>query len=214
VLRYGAKMFMLSLLSSLLFACNNNTEYKVPFYADASYTPIWKIDAQEKGNLTRIAPFRFTNQYGQTFSSEDVKGKVYLANFFFTTCKGICPKMTNNIKKIYQHFEGNPNVLFLSHSVTPEIDSVAKLKEYADANGINTPQWELLTGKATEIYSLARKSYFVEEANGLSKDSTEFLHTENIVLIDKDGHIRGLYNGTIALDAERAIEDINELLKE
>ncbi|KAA5537008.1 SCO family protein [Taibaiella lutea] len=205
---------MLSLLSSLLLACSNTAEYKVPFYTDASYTPIWKIDAQAKNNLNHIAPFRFTNQYGRTFSSEDLKGKIYLANFFFTTCKGICPKMTNNIKKIYQHFEGNPRVLFLSHSVTPEIDSVAKLKAYADANDIHTPQWELLTGKATEIYNLARKSYFVEEANGLSKDSTEFLHTENIVLVDKDGHIRGLYNGTIALDAERAIEDIDALLQE
>jgi protein SCO1 len=85
---------------------------------------------------------------------------------------------------------------------------------YADANGIKAPQWELLTGKASDIYNLARKSYFVEEANGLSKDSTEFLHTENIVLIDKDGHIRGLYNGTVALDAERAMQDIDELLKE
>jgi len=206
---------MLSLLSSLLWACNGNVkEYKVPFYADASYTPIWKITHRAKDTLTRIAPFSFTNQYGQAFSSENVKGKIYLANFFFTTCKGICPKMTNNIMKVYRHFEGNANVLFLSHSVTPEIDSVAKLKAYADENGIRTSQWELLTGNATEIYSLARKSYFIEEANGLSKDSTEFLHTENIVLVDREGHIRGLYNGTIALDAERAIEDIEALLKE
>ena len=205
---------MLSLLSSCLFSCSNTKQYKVPFYADASYTPIWKINEQSKDTLHTIAAFSCTNQDGNTFSDKDVKNKVYLANFFFTSCKGICPKMTNNVKKVYDHFKGNKNISFLSFSVTPEIDSVPKLREFASLYNLQTPQWQLLTGSQTAIYNLARKSYFVEEADGLSKDSTEFLHTENLVLIDKQGHIRGLYNGTIALEATRIIADMDLLLKE
>jgi protein SCO1/2 len=186
----------------------------VPFYADPSYTPIWKLSASSKNSLHTIAAFSFTNQDGTMFSNQDVKHKIYLANFFFTTCHGICPKMTNNVKKVYTHFKGNKDVLFLSYSVTPEIDSVPKLRAFAAIYNIQTPQWQLLTGAQSAIYDLARKSFYVEEADGLSKDSTEFLHTENLVLIDKQGHIRGLYNGTIQLEADRIIADVDVLLGE
>lgn len=212
--RFGAKLFMLSLLSSCLLSCSNTKRYEVPFYADAGFTPVWEISGAAKDTLHRVVAFTVTNQDGETFSDEDVKNKVYLANFFFTTCKGICPKMTRNIQKVYEHFKGNTGIQFLSFSVTPEIDSVPKLREFAALYDIQTPQWQLLTGNQSTIYNLARKSYFVEEADGLSKDSTEFLHTENLVLIDKQGHIRGLYNGTIPLEAARIIADMDLLLKE
>lgn len=197
-----------------MISCGKTTESNVPFYNTAGYAPIWHITQKSKDSLHRIPFFKLTDQNGTLVSTEDVKGKIYLANFFFTSCKGICPKMTQNIKKVYDHFQGNDQVAFLSYSVTPEIDSIAKLRQFASANGIKGTQWHLLTGNVTEIYNLARKGYFVEEADGLSKDSTEFLHTENIVLVDGDGHLRGLYNGTLPVEAERMITDINLLLKE
>ena len=122
--------------------------------------------------------------------------------------------MATNLKLVYDHFLNNPDVLFISHSVTPERDSVPVLNKYAADRGINTHQWHFITGNKNEIYTLARKSYFVEQEIGFAKDSTEFLHTENFILVDRNGHIRGIFNGTQAIEADRIIADINDLLKE
>lgn len=118
------------------------------------------------------------------------------------------------MKQVFEQFKGNKNVLFLSHSVTPERDSVRKLYEYARRNNILSKQWHLVTGNKSEIYDIARKGYFIEEEMGLSKTTTQFLHTENFVLIDQKGHIRGLYNGTLEAEVPRIIDDINYLIKE
>lgn len=216
MLRCGTIAFTVSLIASLLLASCNSSEPKitVPYYTEASFTPKWETPEASQGKDYRVASFSFTDQHGQNFSSKNVAGKIYLANFFFTSCKGICPKMLANMKKVSDHFKNNKDVLFLSHSVTPEMDSVARLYRYAADNGITTPQWHLLTGSVSDIYSMARQSYFVEEADGLSKDNTEFLHTENMVLVDQSGHLRGLYNGTVAVEVPRIIADINSLLQE
>lgn len=186
----------------------------MPYYTDATFTPSWEMPGTGRASDHHVGSFGFTDQYGKKFGSKNVSGKIYLANFFFTSCKGICPKMLVNMKKVSDHFKGNTNVLFLSHSVTPEMDSVAVLHRYAEDNNIVNPQWHLLTGDVNAIYHMARTQYFIEEADGLSKDSTEFLHTENIVLVDQHGRLRGLYYGTMASETPRIIDDINALLEE
>ncbi len=114
--------------------------------------------------------------------------------------------------KVAETFEGNKNVMFISHSVTPDIDSVAVLKKYAEEHHINAMQWHLVTGDKNEIYELARQSYFAEREIGFQNSTNEFLHTEHFILVDGDGHIRGIYNGTLELEADRLIEDIKNLL--
>ena len=213
--RFGLTACIVSLIANLLFvSCNKPASVTVPYYTDASFTPLWEKPATENPQDHHIAAFRFTDQHGNGISNQSVTGKIYLANFFFTSCKGICPKMLVNMKKVSDHYKNNKEVLFLSHSVTPERDSVFRLWQYAMDNSIYNAQWHLLTGNVNNIYRLARKSYFVEEAEGLSKDNTEFLHTENIVLVDQDGHLRGLYNGTLATEVTRIIADIDALLEE
>ncbi|WP_411273972.1 SCO family protein [Daejeonella sp.] len=183
-------------------------------YNEASFTPLWSLDKIGPGKLHTIAPFRMINQSNDAITEKNLKGKITLVNFFFTACQSVCPKMKNTMKKVHSNFEDNSRVLFLSYSVTPENDTVEKLAEYARSNGIPGKQWNLLTGDKTEIYKLARKSYFIEEEPGLSKSVRQFLHTENLVLIDGEGHIRGLYNGTLEAEEPRISEDILGLLKD
>jgi protein SCO1/2 len=195
----------------MLTACSTN-EQEVPFYNSPDFTPLWLSDKTfTPDTLHRIASFSFTDQKNQTVTNETFKKKIYVANFFFTVCPSICPRMTANLQEVAKAFKSDSNVLFISHSVTPEIDSVAKLNEYAKENGIDASQWHLITGKVDDIYSLARQSYFVEEEIGFTRDNKEFLHTEHFILVDEDGHIRGLYNGTLELEAQRLIEDIRLL---
>lgn len=198
-----------------LSACTQQHKNTLPYYNTPDFSPIWADE--EKVNidtLHTIATFSFTNQNGQEVSNKTLEGKIYAANFFFTTCGSICPKMTNNLQAVADSFAGNEKVNIVSYSVTPQTDDVATLKHYEGQNNINGKQWQLLTGDASKIYTLARKSYFAEEEPGYNKDSTEFLHTEHCILVDKKGHIRGVYNATIKLEIKRLIEDIGILLNE
>ena len=185
-------------------------EAKIPHYNTPDLTPVWQADKA----IHTIADFQFTDQLGNSISNKDLDGKIYVANFFFTMCPGICPKLKNNIQLVADTFKSNQNIQFISHSVTPYIDSVPKLKEYADMHGIDAGQWHLVTGDKGEIYTIARRSYFAEDEPGFNKDSTDFLHTERVVLVDKHRHIRGVYNGTVKLEMNRLIDDIHLLLKE
>jgi protein SCO1/2 len=192
-------------------ACST-TEQEVPFYSSPDFTPLWLSSGSfNPDTLHKINTFSFINQNSQTITSETFKNKIYVANFFFTICPSICPRMTANLQKVAEAFKDDPNVLFISHSVTPEIDSVQKLQEYGDEHGIDATRWHLITGKTEDIYTLARQSYFVEEEIGFTRDNKEFLHTEHFILVDEQGHIRGLYNGTLELEAERLIKDIRLL---
>ncbi|MBC8051629.1 MAG: SCO family protein [Sphingobacteriaceae bacterium] len=210
---YGKILLLLLLISSSLNSCKSADEENVPYYNDANFTPFWAPTVEDKANLHKIGAFSFTNQYGREVSNQNFKGKVYLASFFFTSCPSICPKLTNTMKMVFDNFKGNKNVLFLSHSVTPDIDSVSRLYDYAKENQILSKQWHLVTGDKSEIYNIARKGYFIEQETGLTKLSGQFLHTENFVLIDADGHIRGIYNGTLEAEVPRIIEDINFLIR-
>jgi protein SCO1/2 len=202
---------------SLLVSCAAKKETsRLPYYNTPEFTPEFfsaQKDAEHKIRHT-IGSFSMTDQHGKQITQKDVEGKIHVANFIFTSCGSICPVMTSNLKPVQNSFMNNPDVVILSYSVTPWIDSVAKLKIYADKNDITSPNWHLLTGNKGEIYNLARQSYFAEEDLGFSKDSTDFLHTEHILLIDRGKRIRGIYNGTLPLETEQLIKDINELLKE
>ena len=207
--------FIVPLLITACMSEHNTGLQSLPYYNKADFTAIWPADQNLSiDTIHKVQSFSFTDQNNQIINNQTVSGKIYVANFFFTACGGICPKMIDNMKIAADTFARNNDIVFLSHSVTPEKDSISVLKTYAKLHDINNPNWHLLTGKIVDIDNIARQSYFIEKLPGLSKDSTEFLHTENMVLIDRKGHIRGLYKGTLALDANRLIEDINILLKE
>ncbi len=205
------------LLSVVFTGCfSKEKAAKLPYYNTPDFTPQFinsEKEAGEKINHT-INPFLFTDQNGKQVTEKYVEGKIHVANFIFTSCGSICPVMTKHMKLLQQEFKDSEDVVMLSYSVTPWIDSVNRLKKYAENNQITSPNWHLLTGSKAEIYTLARQSYFAEEDLGFSKDSTDFLHTEHILLVDKTKRIRGIYNGTLQLEAEQLIKDIKVLMKE
>jgi protein SCO1/2 len=186
----------------------------LPYYNEASFTPKW-IDAKSDQLKTfhKITDFSFTNQDGENITQKIFKDKMYVTDFFFTTCPGICPMMTKNMTLVQEEFKDDNDVLMLSHSVTPTIDSVAQLKKYALDKGVLN-NWHLVTGDKKEIYDLGRKFYFVEEDLGEPKGLDDFLHTENFVLVDKNKHIRGIYNGLNKNSVMQLIADIKTLKKE
>jgi protein SCO1/2 len=184
----------------------------LPYYSDESFTPHWLTpNSTEEKSFHKIPDFTMVNQLGETVSQKTFDDKIYIADFFFTTCPGICLKMTGNMVKVQEAFKDDPEVLLLSHSVTPSIDSVPVLKNYADKNGVLENKWHLVTGDKTEIYNLGRNQYFVENDLGVPKDINDFLHTENFLLVDKNKHIRGIYNGLNRASIAQLITDIKAL---
>ncbi|PRP67890.1 SCO family protein [Nonlabens agnitus] len=156
----------------------------------------------------KIAPFKLINQNGDTITQADYQNKIYVADFFFTTCPSICPVMTKNMTMLQEEFKNDPEVLLLSHSVTPEIDSVQVLREYADRKGVIDAKWNLVTGDRKQIYDLARKSYLAAKKNKYGGENA-MIHTENFLLVDKEGRLRGRsYDGTDEEDIKALIEDI------
>lgn len=167
---------------------------------------------QHKKKYHTIADFKLTNQNGQTITQDNYKDKIYVADFFFTTCQTICPIMTDQMHRIQEEILNDDEIMLLSHSVTPEIDSVEQLKRYAIEKGVNDNKWNLVTGDRKQIYDLARKSYLVVKHD----DSEDYgmVHTENFALIDKDRQIRGLYNGISPTSVDSLLQDIKKLKKE
>ena len=186
----------------------------LPYYNTPDFTPHFITAGEAATTITHhIADFSFTDQNNQTITQKSIEGKIHVANFFFTACGSICPMMMGNLKLAWDHLKTDTNIVFLSYSVTPWRDSVARLKKYADNIALQRP-WHLLTGNKAAIYELARRSYFAEEDFGYSRDSSEFLHTEHILLIDKQKRIRGIYNGTLQLETEQLAKDIAALKEE
>ncbi len=185
---------------------------RLPYYNTADFTPVWKT-GNATGPLHSIPAFSLTDQYNTVVDGNTLRGKIYIANFFFTSCGSICPVMTKNLLKVQRAFPADTGIAFLSHTVTPWIDSTARLRRYSDKYGMDR-RWHLVTGSKATIYQLARQAYFAEEAPGFYKDSTEFLHTEHVLLIDAGRHIRGVYNGTLELETDRLISDIRILKRE
>jgi protein SCO1/2 len=160
----------------------------------------------------KIGDFSFTNQNGKTITQKDYEGKIYVADFFFTTCGSICPVMSRNMIEVQKAFLNNPKVMLLSHSVTPDIDSVPVLKKYAIKHGVADSKWNLVTGDKKEIYTMASKSYLAVKL-GKPDELYDMVHTENFVLVDTKRRVRGFYDGTKKEDVQRLIEDINWLLE-
>lgn len=187
----------------------------LPYYNEATFTARWLAkDSDSLKDFHSVIDFSLVDQEGDTVTNDTFKDKIYVTNFFFTTCPGICPKMNANLNLIQKAFENDDEVLLLSHSVTPETDSVSVLKAYADKNNIIASKWHLVTGERSEIYNLGRKVYFAEEDLGKKKTDDDFLHTENFILVDKNKHIRGIYNGLNEQSVNQLIADINTLKKE
>jgi protein SCO1/2 len=187
---------------------------KLPIYNPADVNPELvdsTIQYVEKYHI--IGNFSFTNQNGKTITQKDYEGKIYVADFFFTTCGSICPKMTANMIDVQKAILHNPKVMLLSHTVTPEIDSVPVLKKYAEEKGIVDSKWNLVTGDKKEIYSLARKSYLAVKL-GKPDELYDMVHTENFVLVDAQKRVRGFYDGTKPAEIKRLIDDINWLCQE
>lgn len=212
--------FIFFLLSVSLFSCeqaqtNKSRVETLPFYNEATFTPHWfALEDEVLDTFHRVSEFKLLNQEGEIITEQTFKDKIYVVDFFFTICPGICPKMTANMGILQDEFLEDGDVLLLSHSVTPERDSVPVLKSYAENKGIFSSKWHLATGPQEEIYRLGREDYFVEEDLGLSKAKDDFLHTENFVLIDKNRHIRGIYNGLNKSAVRQLIADIYTLKRE
>ncbi len=166
--------------------------------------------------ISQVKHFSFINQDGQIVTEKDIQGKVVVVEYFFTTCKGICPRMNAHMKSIYEEFKDHPDFLILAHTSKPEEDSVARLKFYADSLKINTKKWYLLTGRKDSLYNMARTSYLIDDAqNIVNTIEDDFLHTQFFALVDKNGQVRGsVYDGLKKQEINQLKINIRLLLKE
>ena len=163
--------------------------------------------------ISFVRPFKFINQDGQPVTQENVKDKVFVAAYFFTTCKGICPRMNYNLKTVYEELKNEPDFLLLSHTCDPETDSVPQLKKYVDSLGVDTRKWIFLTGRKDSLYSMARLSYTIDDpANNVKSIDDDFLHTQFWALIDRNGDVRKIYDGLDDREVKKLIEDARKLL--
>ena len=209
--------FLIPLIALITAGCENPGAVTegLPFYDSPDFTPRWlSAESLERTSIHRIPDFTFINQNGDSVTQHHVDGKIYVADFIFTACPGICPKMAGNMSILQTAFRDDSEIVLLSHSVTPESDSVATLRAYADLQGAIDGKWHLLTGNRKAIYKIARTAYFADEDLGFQKNENDFLHTENFILVDHQRHIRGVYNGVMPADMNRLIEDIRLLKNE
>jgi protein SCO1/2 len=165
--------------------------------------------------INTVQPFSFTRHDGNQVSQVEIKNRVYVAEYFFTTCKGICPKMNKNMKEIYLQYKSNPQFLIISHTVDPENDSIPVLRRYADSLGAKTDNWWFVTGSKESLYKTARESYLLDDPKNSSVNIKEqFLHTQFFTLVDRQGRVRGIYDGIKKDEVKQLLTDINELLAE
>ncbi len=199
-LKYG--IFLVFMLR-----CKFNKQ-SLPYFDSYDFTPRWSsVDHA-------IPKFQLINQNGDTITNDDYNGKIYIADFFFTTCPGICPKLTKHMKILEDLYSNNDQIKFLSYTVMPWHDSVSVLNEYGKKYDIDSEKWNLLTGDKEEIYRVARDGYFADNSFKVQESVSNFIHTENFYLIDKKGKIRGVYNGTLEVEVERLKRHIITLEKE
>jgi protein SCO1/2 len=205
---------LFSIVTVSLFYNALKPQKTLPIYNPADVNPeLVDSTVQYVAKYHTIADFSFTNQNGKTITQKDYEGKIYVADFFFTTCGSICPIMTTNMIDVQKAFADNPKVMILSHTVTPEIDSVPVLKKYALEKGVIDSKWNLVTGDKKDIYRIARKSYLAVKL-GKPEELYDMVHTENFVLVDAERRVRGFYDGTKKEEVEKLIEDIQWLLTE
>ncbi|WP_269234004.1 SCO family protein [Flavobacterium flavigenum] len=203
-----------SAITITLFYFALKPQKTLPIYNPADVNPeLVDSTIQYKSKYHTIADFSFVNQNGDTITQKNYEGKIYVADFFFTTCGSICPKMTTNLADVQKAVLNNPKVMLLSHTVFPETDSIPVLKAYAIKHGVVDSKWNLVTGDKKEIYTMARKSYLAVKL-GRPDQLYDMVHTENFVLVDQKRRVRGFYDGTDKEDMKRLLEDIDFLSQE
>ncbi|TNJ45403.1 SCO family protein [Tamlana fucoidanivorans] len=211
--KFAIAFTIISIVIIALIYNTLNVYQPLPIYQPAMVsTELVDSTIQYKKKYHKIADFSLVNQNGNIITQEAYKDKIYVADFFFTTCQTICPIMTNHMADIQKEILNDDEVMLLSHSVTPDIDTVAQLRQYANKKGVNDEKWNLVTGDKKQIYELARKSYLAVKDNG-DGGPFDMIHTENFMLIDKKRQIRGFYDGTNSEDILRLLKDI-KILKE
>ena len=215
--KYRKFLVVLSVVSAIILILFYNALLpvkKLPVYQPAMVNfELVDSTIQHQKKFHRIADFSLTNQNGKTITQNNFGGKIYVADFFFTTCPTICIAMTENLLKVQEKIKNNPNVMLLSHSVTPEIDSIAQLKKYALEKGVIDQKWHLVTGEKKVIYELARRSYLAVREDGDGGDF-DMIHTENFILIDPQRRVRGFYDGTDLEEIKRLLEELEILILE
>jgi protein SCO1 len=206
---------LFSIVTISLFYSALNPKKSLPIYNPSDVnTELVDTTIQYVARNHTIADFKFTNQNGKIITQKDYEGKIYVADFFFTTCPTICPKMTDNMVWLQNQIKNNPKVMLLSHSVTPDIDSVPVLKKYAQKKGVIDGKWNLVTGDKRDIYYIARKSYLAVKT-GKPEELYDMVHTENFVLVDSKKRIRGFYDGTnFDQPTEPGIKNVKQLLED
>jgi protein SCO1/2 len=201
------------LATILLGAAACGRPNRLPYYVDRTLTPVW-VGARALGEdtLHRVSNFQLVDQRGRLVSGATIANKIVVASFFYASCRQLCPMLRSQLQRVQASFDARSGVMILSHTIAPESDSVEVLARYARENHMDAARWLLLTGARAEIERLARDSYFVELSDSGGKTRGRLLHTETFVLIDRRGHLRGVYDGSLAFDVTRLIEDI-ELLR-
>ena len=205
-------IWFLGTLIFLVLSCNNWGREELPIYNPSDFNAeLVDVSLQSKNGNHTVSDFELINQNGKIVTQEDYRDRVYIVDFFFTRCPSICPLMTSNMIKIQNEFINNSDIMLLSLSVTPEIDSISVLRKYANDKGAIDSKWNITTGNKKHIYELARKSYFavVEQGDGGMQD---FIHTPNFILVDKKRQIRGVYNGTEDEEIMRLFGDLKILI--
>ena len=163
--------------------------------------------------ISVVQPFKFINQDGQIVTEKDMAGKIYVAEYFFTTCTGICPDMNKNLKKVYDEFRDEKDFYILSHTSQPEVDSAAKLKQFAENMGVDTRKWIFLTGRKDSLYNMARVSYTIDDpVNNLKNIEEDFLHTQVWALVDREGKVKKVYDGLEESEVKAMIRQIKRML--
>ncbi len=230
-MKHSTRITLLILLAlSVVFGCRGTTsptpeaspqtkvtESPLPYYADETFTPHWYDTPEEvPDDFHAIPAFALTDQEGRTITETDLNGRITIANFFFTACPGICPMTTANMRRVQETFAYDDRVVMLSHSVTPNADSVAALRAFAEQTGVLADRWHLVTGARAEIYTLGKEAYFADEDLGETPATKEaaFTHTESFYLLDGKRRIRGIYNGLNTAAVLRLIDDANILKQE
>ena len=209
--KFFGVLLVFSAVTIFLFYSALKPAKSLPIYNPFDVNPeLVDTTVQYISKYHTISDFSFTNQNGKSITQKDYEGKIYVADFFFTTCKSICPKMTTNLVEVQKAFLDNSKVKLLSFSVMPDVDSVSVLKEYAKINSVIDSKWNLVTGDKKAIYAMARKSYLAVK-QGKPEELYDMVHTENFVLVDSKRRIRGFYDGTKKEEIQRLIEDINWL---
>ena len=188
-----------------------SSERALPYYSDVSLTPRWPVTAGDRATMHRVGNFNLVDASRRPVTRRDVRGRIYVASFFYTECRTLCPDLRAQLARVRDAFAGDSAVRILSHSVMPERDDPARLAHYAVRNGVDGTQWKLLTGAHAELARLARDAYFVELADTTGNTRGRLRHTETLVLVDGDGHIRGVYDGSLAYDITQLIADIRVL---